>query len=71
MVVRVIRFYWAKRERRRLLRYDVTVFGITEEGHRKPGDLSEEEDSGTQGVAVDGVDIWKNTSGEGGCLVCN
>jgi hypothetical protein len=32
--------------------------------------LSTEEDSGTPCVAVKCVDIWKNTSGEGGCLVC-
>ncbi|CDL86735.1 conserved hypothetical protein [Xenorhabdus cabanillasii JM26] len=47
------------------------AFGLTEEVHRKPGDLSAEEDSGTPCVAVERVDIWKNTSGEGGCLVCN
>ena len=52
-------------------RSDVKAFGLTEEVHRKPGDLSAEEDSGTPCVAVECVDIWKNTSGEGGCLVCN
>ncbi len=54
-----------------MLRYDVKAFGLTEEVHLKPGDLSAEEDSGTPCVAVECVDIWKNTSGEGGCLVCN
>ncbi len=67
----VIRSYWAESEARRLLRSDVKAFGLTEEVHRKPGDLSAEEDSGTPCVAVECVDIWKNTSGEGGCLVCN
>ncbi len=66
-----MRIYWAQSERRRLFRSDGKDFGLTEEVHRKPGDLSAEEDSGTQCVAVECVDIWKNTSGEGGCLVCN
>ncbi len=65
------RYYGAESECRRLLRSDVKAFGLTEERHRKPGDLSAEEDSGTPCVAVECVDIWKNTSGEGGCLVCN
>ncbi len=67
----MIRIDWAESERRRLLRSDVKAFGLTEEVHRKTGDLSAEEDSGTPCVAVECVDIWKNTSGEGGCLVCN
>ncbi len=45
--------------------------GLTEEVDRKPGNLSEEEDRGAPCVAVEGVDIWKNTRGEGGCVVCN
>ncbi len=49
----------------------VKGMGLAEEGHRKPGDLTAVEDSGTQCVAVECDDIWKNTSGEGGCLVCN
>ena len=48
-----------------MLRSDVKAFGLTEEVHRKPGDLSAEEDSGTPCVAVECVDIWKNTSGVG------
>ena len=47
------------------------ALGLTEEVHRKLGNLSTEEDSGTPCVAVKCVDIWKNTSGEGGRLVCN
>ncbi len=47
-----------------MLRSDVKAFGLTEEVHRKPGNLGEEEDSGTPCVAVECVDIWKNTSGE-------
>ncbi len=49
----------------------VQAFGLTEEVHRKPGDLSAEEDSGTPCVAVECVDIWKNARGEGGWLVYN
>ncbi len=59
------------RERRRLLRSDVKAFGLTEGVHLKPGDLSEEEEGGIPCVAVKCVDIWTNTSGEGGYLVCN
>ncbi len=58
-------------ERRRVVRSDVKGCGLTEGVQRKPGDLSAEEDSGTPCVAVECVDIGKNTSGEGGCLVCN
>ncbi len=45
--------------------------GSTGEGHWKLGDLSAEEESGIPCVAVKCVDIWRNTSGEGGSLVCN
>ncbi len=45
--------------------------GTTGELHQKLLDLSAEEESGTPGVAVECEDIWKNTSGEGGSLVCN
>ena len=44
--------------------------GSTGEGHWKLGDLSAEEESGIPCVAVKCVDIWRNTSGEGGSLVC-
>ncbi len=67
----VIRIEWAENELRRVFKSDVKAFGLTGEVHRKPGDLSAEDDSGTPCVAVECVDIWKNTSGEGGCLVCN
>ena len=40
--------------------------GSTGEGHWKLGDLSAEEESGIPCVAVKCVDIWRNTSGEGG-----
>ena len=42
--------------------------GSTGEGHWKLGDLSAEEESGIPCVAVKCVDIWRNTSGEGGSL---
>ncbi len=54
-----------------MLRYDVKAFGLTEEVHRKPGNLSAEEDSGIPGVAVKCVEIGRNTSGEGGLLGFN
>ncbi len=54
-----------------MLRSEVKACGLPEEVNRKPGDWSAEEDSGTQCVAVECVDIGKNTRGEGGCLVCN
>ncbi len=66
-----IRSDWGESEGRRVVRADVKAWGLTEEVHRKPGDVGAEEDSGTPWVGVGCVDIWKNTSGEGGCLVCN
>ncbi len=54
-----------------MFRSNVQALGVNEEEHLKQGDLSAEEYSGTPCVAVECVDIWKNTSGEGGCLVCN
>ena len=53
-----------------LLSLNVKALSLTEEEHRKLKDLSAEEESGTPCVAVKCVDIWKNTSGEGGSLVC-
>ncbi len=67
----VIRIYGGKRGSRGLFRSDVKAFGLHEEVHRNQGDLRAEEESGTQCVAVECVDIGKNTSGEGGGLVCN
>ncbi len=54
-----------------MVRAEEKAVGLNEEGHRKPGDLSAEEDRGTPCVAGECVDIWKNTGCEGGCLVCN
>ncbi len=67
----VVRFYGGKRGRRGFKKSDVKAFGTTGEVHQKLLNLSAEEESGTQCVAVECVDIWKNTSGEGGSLVCN
>ncbi len=53
------------------MKADVKACGLTGEVQLKLGDWSAEEDSGTPGVAVKCVDIWKNTSGESGSLVCN
>ncbi len=67
----VILIYWAYRDRRRYFKSDVKAFGLAGVVHWELGDLSEEEESGTQCGAVKCVDIWKNTSGESGSLVCN
>ena len=45
--------------------------GLTDELQLKLFFLSEVEASGIPSVAVKCVDIWKNTSGESGSLVCN
>jgi hypothetical protein len=45
--------------------------GLTGKVHLKLPVLSAEEESGIPSVAVECVDIRKNTSGEGGSLVCN
>ena len=42
--------------------------GSTDVLHLKLHHLSMGEESGISGVAVECVDIWKNTSGEGGFL---
>ncbi len=44
--------------------------GLTRGLHTILEVLSTEEESGIPGVAVKCVDIWKNTSSEGGFLVC-
>ncbi len=67
----VIGIYGGKSGRRGLFRSGVNAWGLTEEVRRKPGGWSAEEESGHQCVAVECVVIWKNTSAEGGCLVCN
>ncbi len=54
-----------------MVKSDVKACGLTQEVQLKLGVLSAEEEGGTHGVAVECVDIWKNTGGEGGCLVCN
>ncbi len=61
----------AQRQSGALFRYDVKYFCLTEEVERKPGCLRTEEDIGSPCVAVECIGIWKNTRGEGGCLVCN
>ena len=46
------------------------ALGSTEEVHSKLLDLSMGEEGGILGVAVECVDIRKNTGGEGGSLEC-
>ncbi len=47
---------------------DVKALSLTEEVHLKLGDLSMGEGSGIPGVAVECVDIRRNTGGEGDFL---
>ncbi len=67
----VVRIEWEESERGWMVRSEVKAFGLTEDVHREQGDWSAEEGSGTPCVAVECVVIWKNSSSEGGCLVCN
>ena len=53
------------------MKSDVKARSSTPEWHWKLVNLSVVEVSGTPCVAVECVDIWKNTSGEGGFLDCN
>ena len=47
---------------------NVKSLGLTQEGHSKLLGLSVREESGIPSVAVECVDIRRNTSGEGGFL---
>ena len=53
---------------RRKLKSDVKSLGSTEDVHWILGTLSPGEESGIPSVEVKFVDIWRNTSGEGGFL---
>ncbi len=70
-MARSVRVAWAEREWRPFNKSYVKGFGSTGELNPKMLNLSAEGESGTACVAVECVDIWKNTSGEGGSLVCN
>ncbi len=50
---------------------DVKAHRSTVKWHSKLQYLSAEEESGILGVAVECVEIKKNTGGVGGSLVCN
>ena len=54
--------------RRRFVKSNLKAPGLTGEGDLKLADLSTAEVSGIQCVAVECVDILRNTSGEGGLL---
>ena len=56
---------------RRSIKSDLKAHGSTMEGDWKLVDLSAEEEGGIPRVAVKCVDMWRNTSGEGGLLVCD
>ena len=57
--------------RRRLCKSDVKIMGSTHNLHLKLQALSDGEAGGIPGVAVECVDIGRNTSGEGGLLDIN
>ncbi len=57
--------------RRRLVKSGVKSMGSTHELHLKLTSLSDGEAGGIPGVAVECVDIGRNTSGEGGLLDIN
>lgn len=54
-----------------MLKSGVKDWGSTPGLHRKLGVLRTGEESGIPRVAVKCVDMWRNTSGEGGFLDCN
>ncbi len=62
---------WAERECRRLNKLDVKYRGSTAELHLKLLSWSAGEVSGIPSVAVECVDIRRNTRGEGDSLDCN
>ena len=57
--------------RRREIKLVVKSLGSTEEDRLKLGFLSAGDESGIPSVAVECVDIRRNTSGEGDFLDCN
>ena len=57
--------------RRRFVKSNLKAPSLTGEGDLKLADLSMAEVSGISSVAVECVEIGRNTSGEGGSLVCN
>ncbi len=67
----VFRIYWDERGGRREVKSDVKTMGSTHGLHLKLYFLSAGEANGIPCVAVKCVDIRRNTSGEGGSLVCN
>ncbi len=64
----VVRNDWAERERRRNFKLSVKALGLTQELHLILGFESVGEVSGLPSVAVECVDIRRNTRGEGGLL---
>ncbi len=66
-----MRVYLFERECKRAVRSDVKTLGSTHSLHLKLYFLSAGEESGIPGVAVKGVDIRRNISGEGDFLDCN
>ncbi len=67
----VVRNDWAERERRRRSKLGVKSRGLTPELLLKLLCLSDGEESGIPSVAVECVDIRRNTRGEGGFLDIN
>ncbi len=67
----VIQMNWVKRQCRRESKSEVKLQGSTMELRLKMFFLSDEEAGGIPCVAVQCVDIRRNTSGEGGLLDIN
>ncbi len=65
------RKYWVEKERRRIDKLGVKTTGSTRNLLSKLSVLSGVEVGGIPGVAVECVDIGRNTSGEGGLLGTN
>ncbi len=66
-----MRNYWVERERRRIDKLGVKTTGSPRNLLSKLSVLSSVEVGGIPGVAVECVDIGRNTSGEGGLLGTN
>ncbi len=63
--------YWGKRNAGGFFKSDVKALGLTELWNGNLEDLRQKGGGETPGVGGKCVDIWKNTSGESGSLVCN
>ncbi len=67
-MAKVVRNYWGESGRRRVVGSGVKVHGLTVDPRRVRAGLSAVGETGIPGVAVECVDIGKNTNGEGRSL---